>query len=182
MSSGLPTLGRSVSERVCSFRRIILGSRARVEAAYKERAEHIFTVKIHGRGSLRGARRYRVGFTVYSFNLFNRPVDVDANGGSEKNAGNSIRSREERELGNESNVNEFSSGYVYSFKRFHHPCLSGTCHLPSSEPPLFPLSLANLSDVCVLVLGSYCLFHAKIDSLVYTRLFVPLCLCKFFSI
>lgn len=88
-------------------------ARARVEAAYKERAEHIFTVKIHGRESLRGARRYRVGFTVYSFNLFNRPVDVDANGGSEKNAGNSIRSREERELGNESNVNEFSSGYVF---------------------------------------------------------------------
>lgn len=109
MSSGLSTLGRSASKRVCSFRRIILAARASrprtKSASIFSRLK--FTAGIHGT-----TLRRLTG--VYSFNLFNgRWMLMQM--AAMKNGGRRARERvgfHDRSGAKRPNVNEFSNGCV----------------------------------------------------------------------
>lgn len=120
MSSGLSTLGRSASKRVCSFRWIILPART---SGPRTKSASIFsrlkfTAGIHG-ATVTSA--YQRG--VYSFNLFNGRWMLMQMVGVEKRREEELRERESwiPRSSWTPNVNEFPQIPAYIPKDFHHP-------------------------------------------------------------
>lgn len=131
MSSGLSTLGRSASKRVCSFRRIILAART---SGPRTKSASIFS-RLKFTAGIHGATLRRLTSAV-CIRLIYSTVDGCwckwwelKNGGKKSSGRVGFHDRAEQP-----NVNEFPRILAYIPKDFHHPLVCSALVIAKQRP------------------------------------------------